>query len=362
MRQALEEARKGVGFTSPNPAVGAVIISKAGRLLSRGYHRMAGLPHAEIEALRELRHPESARGATMFVTLEPCSTHGRTPPCVDAIVNAGIKRVVIGATDPNPAHAGRGVRILQKADLEVRTGVLAAECAKLNQAFNKWIVTGLPLVTAKAALSLDGRLIRPPGEEQWLTSAESRLDAQRLRATVDAILVGAGTVRADNPRLTVRDIAGARQPLRVVISHTGDIPGNARLLTDAHRSRTLIYRRSQGSSQIEVFEGSLSQPARAFAWAGKSMLQGVLRNLGKRDVTHVMIEGGLRVLSDAFDAKLVDRVHFYFAPLLCGGPAFGIGGRGAAATAKAPRITGPEYVRIGDDIRLTGGVVWPWAG
>ena len=203
MRAALREARRGVGRTSPNPAVGAVIV-RGGRVVARGFHRCAGMPHAEIEAMTALKNPRLGAGRRIYVTLEPCSTHGRTPPCVEAIVRGGFARVVIGAIDPNPAHAGRGGELLRGAGIEVKTGVLEDECRELNVAFNKWIVTGLPFVIAKAALSLDGRLTRPPGEGQWLSNAASRADAHRLRASVDAILVGAGTVRADNPRLTVR--------------------------------------------------------------------------------------------------------------------------------------------------------------
>ncbi|HWB60221.1 MAG TPA: bifunctional diaminohydroxyphosphoribosylaminopyrimidine deaminase/5-amino-6-(5-phosphoribosylamino)uracil reductase RibD, partial [Chthoniobacteraceae bacterium] len=188
MRLALREAAKGIGHTSPNPAVGAVLVSRAGKILARGWHHAAGCPHAEIEALGKTRH---ARGATLYVTLEPCSTRGRTPPCTEAIIAAGIARVVIGAIDPNPAHAGRAVKILKRAGIAVTTGLLAAECAALNRPFNKWIVTGMPYVYAKAGMSLDGRIARQPGEGQWITSPASRAHVQKLRARVDAILIGA---------------------------------------------------------------------------------------------------------------------------------------------------------------------------
>jgi diaminohydroxyphosphoribosylaminopyrimidine deaminase/5-amino-6-(5-phosphoribosylamino)uracil reductase len=207
MRAALREAERGLGLTSPNPTVGAVIV-RSGRIIARGWHHQAGQPHAEIEALSALRNPRQAKGATLYVTLEPCSTHGRTPPCVEAILRAGLARVVVGATDPNPRHAGRGIELLRAAGVETVTGVLEAECVALNEGFNKWIVTGMPWVIAKAGLSLDGRLTRPPGEGQWLTSPESRADAMRLRARVDAILIGANTLRADNPRLTLRALDG----------------------------------------------------------------------------------------------------------------------------------------------------------
>lgn len=340
---ALREAKRGLGSTSPNPAVGAVIV-RDGRILARGFHRGAGLPHAEIEALRALKSRRSARGATLFVTLEPCSTHGRTPPCVDAIIEAGFARVVIGAIDPNPAHAGRGVKLLRAAGIKVTTGVLEPECRSLNAAFNKWIVTQMPFVIAKVGMSLDGRLTRPPDEGQWLTSKTARADAMALRARVDAILVGAQTLRTDNPRLTVRPssrlqggrvAATLRQPWRVVVTRSGRLPRKAHLFTDEYKDRTLVYRRQS--------------------------LRDVLRDLGRRQITSVLIEGGMRVLGEAFDKRLVDQVCFYAAPLLCAGPVVAIGGRGARASSAAATIIDPVYRRIGDDLCLSGNVEYPAA-
>jgi diaminohydroxyphosphoribosylaminopyrimidine deaminase/5-amino-6-(5-phosphoribosylamino)uracil reductase len=324
MRLALREARRGAGRTSPNPAVGAVIVSARGKLLASGWHRAAGCPHAEIEAIRRLARPSLARGATLFVTLEPCSTHGRTPPCVDAIIAAGFARVAAGAVDPNPRHAGRGLRLLRKAGIDAASGILAEECAALNRAFNRWIVTGLPLVIAKCALSLDGRITRRPGEGQWLTGERARADAHRLRAQVDAILIGAGTLRADNPRLTVRGARASRQPWRVVLTRGGHLPADAHLFTDSHRERTLVYKK------------------RSLAW--------VLRDLGRRQITSVLIEGGAEVLGQAFARRLVDRVHFYIAPLLLGGPQIAIPARADL------KIENAEYRRIGNDLLMTGDV------
>lgn len=332
MRAALAEARRGLGHTSPNPVVGAVIV-RARRIVARGFHRRAGLPHAEIEAIQALKKPAFAKGATIYVTLEPCSTHGRTPPCVEAIMDAGFRRVVVGTIDPNPAHAGRGVEILRAAGIAVTTGVLETECRELNAAFNHWIVTKMPLVVAKAGLSLDGRLTRPPGEGQWLTSAAARADAHRLRAQMDAILIGAETLRRDNPRLTVRGVRGAKQPWRVVVTRSGRLPETAHLFTDEHRERTLVYR-------------------------GQS-LRNVLRDLGKRQVTSVLIEGGGGVLGEAFDRRLVQRVQFYLAPLICGGPSVVVSGRGAGSTAESVLIRNPQYTRLGDNLRLTGDVEYP---
>src|SRR5882762_11409586 len=198
MRSALAGARKSIGQTSPNPAVGAVLVI-GNRIVSRGHHRRAGSAHAKIECLRSFRR-KVPKTATLYVTLEPCSTKGRTGACTNEIIRAGVKSVVIGATDPNPRHRGRGVEILREAGIEVRTGVLAEECALLNETFNKWIATGIPFVMAKCGMSLDGRLTRPTREGRWITSAAARRHSHRLRGLVDAILVGAETVRNDNPR------------------------------------------------------------------------------------------------------------------------------------------------------------------
>src|SRR4051812_18776541 len=240
MRLALSEARKSLGDTSPNPVVGAVLVS-GNRIVSRGRHRRAGLPHAEVECLRGVGR-KMPKNATLYVTLEPCSTKGRTGACTDEILRTGIKSVVIGAIDPNPRHRGRGIEILQNAGIEVRSGVLAPECAALNEAFNKWIATGIPFVIAKCGMSLDGRLTRPEKESRWLTSPAARKHAQKLRAQVDAILVGAETIRADNPRLTVR--AGSRkdrQPVRVLITRSGKLPRRARVFTDRLAKNTVVY-------------------------------------------------------------------------------------------------------------------------
>lgn len=330
MKMALALARKGLGQTSPNPAVGAVVVRK-GKVLGRGYHKGAGLPHAEVEALRACTGP--VRGATLYVTLEPCSTHGRTPPCVEAILDAGFARVIIGAIDPNPKHAGRGVALLRKAGVEVVVGVLGQECAWLNREFNKWIVTGLPYVYAKAGMSLDGRISRPPGESQRITSVASRAHAQQLRARVDAILIGAETLRRDNPKLTVRGIPGAKQPWRVVMTKSGNLPPEAHLFTDRFRDKTLVFK-------------------------GKS-LRAVLKELGKRQVTSVMIEGGMRMLGEAFDKQLIDAVHLYMAPVLLGGPTVAIGGRGVAAISDAPRVIDPKYELVGSDLHLCGQLDYP---
>lgn len=329
MKAALAEACRGIGRTLPNPAVGAVVV-KGRRIMSCGWHRAAGLPHAEIEALARLKSPAIARGATLYVTLEPCSTSGRTPPCTDAIIRAGIARVVYGARDPNPAHAGRADRILEAAGVCVTSGVLAAGCAGINEAWNKWIATGLPFVVAKAGMTLDGQIASPPGR-RWITSEESRRDAMRLRATCGAILVGGETVRTDNPRLTLRGMPSTAQPLRAVWTRSGNLPADSRIFTDRHRAKTLVF---QGVSLREV-----------------------LRRLGRSGVQKVLIEGGGRTLGEAFDRGLVDRAVFYIAPILSGGGVPAVGGRGVRSNESGWRLENVFCRMLGGDLRVEGEVV-----
>jgi diaminohydroxyphosphoribosylaminopyrimidine deaminase / 5-amino-6-(5-phosphoribosylamino)uracil reductase len=322
MRAALKEARKGLGRTSPNPAVGAVLVID-NRIVAKGHHREAGRDHAEIECLRNLGKPVPAR-ATLYVTLEPCSTAGRTGPCTDAILKTGVRNVVIGAIDVNPRHSGRGVTHLRNAGVGVRTGVLADDCAQINEAFNKWIVTGRPFVIAKCGMSLDGRLTRRASESHWITGHSARHHAHQLRAQVDAILVGAETVRADNPRLTVRGVRSARQPWRVVLTRSRKLPRGAHLFSDRLSSQTLIYQ--------------------------SKSLANVLKNLGKRGVTSVLIEGGGDVLGQALDAHLIDKVQLYLGTILTGGPVIAFPGRGAENAANALRLRHVSYRQIGQSV------------
>jgi diaminohydroxyphosphoribosylaminopyrimidine deaminase / 5-amino-6-(5-phosphoribosylamino)uracil reductase len=326
MRTALAEARRGLGLTSPNPAVGAVLVIN-GRIAARGHHRRAGAPHAEVECLSRFgrKVPPSA---TLYVTLEPCSTTGRTGPCTNVIIEAGVKKLVLGALDPNPRHNGRGIELLRKAGVDVRVGVLADECRELNESYNKWIQTGIPFVIVKCGMSLDGRLTAPPSESQWLTSSVSRRHAQRLRAHVDAILVGAETLRVDNPRLTVRGHPGAKQPWRIVLSRSGKLPRRARILTDRFAARTRIF--------------------------GKSKLDALLRELGALEITSVLIEGGGDILGQALDQQVIDKVQIYVAPIFTGGPTVAFPGTGAASTATESRLNRIHYEKIGGDICVFG--------
>ena len=326
MRLALAEAKKGLGLTSPNPAVGAVLVAN-GKVIARGHHEAAGSGHAEIRCLKQVRDA-IPRNATLYVTLEPCSTIGRTPPCTNAIIAAKIRNVVVGAVDPNPQHAGRGIEQLRRAGIEVLEGVRANECSRLNEAFNKWIQTRLPFVIAKCGMSLDGRLTRPPNESRWLTSAKARQHGHQLRAQVDAILIGAETLRRDDPRLTVRTGRKAKQPWRVVLSRSGKLPRTAKLFSDRHANRTLVYSRKS--------------------------LREVIEDLGREEITSVLIEGGGEVLGQALDERLIDKVQIYLAPLFTGGPVVAVAGNGAATTAEALRLTNMCYERINGDICISG--------
>jgi diaminohydroxyphosphoribosylaminopyrimidine deaminase / 5-amino-6-(5-phosphoribosylamino)uracil reductase len=326
MRAALVEAKKALGRTSPNPAVGAVLVID-NRIVSKGHHREAGRAHAEIECLRDFGAPIPSH-ARLYVTLEPCSTAGRTAPCTDAIIKAGLKSVVIGATDLNPRHSGRGIVELRNAGVQVRDKILTEECTRLNEAFNKWIVTAQPFVIAKCGMSLDGRLTRPPSESRWISGRDARRDARKLRACVDAVLVGAETVRADNPRLTVRGASRSRQPWRVVLTRSGQLPRQSHVLSDKFAVRTLIYKQKS--------------------------LASVLKDLGKRGITSVLIEGGGEVLGEALDKQLIDKVQIYLGPILTGGPVVAFPGEGAGKSADALRLREIEYHQIGQTVSIIG--------
>lgn len=331
MRRALALARRGAGLTSPNPAVGAVLV-RGTRMIGQGWHRRVGGPHAEIEALADARRRGfSARGATLYVTLEPCSTRGKTPPCTEAILTAGIGRVVYGATDPNPRHRGRARRILTRHGIAVTAGTLAEASAELNRAFGRWITAGRPWVIAKIAMSADGRIAPPPGHPPRFTSAPALRRAHELRLWADAIIVGADTVRADDPALSVRLCPRAErkaQPWRVVMTRTGRLPKKARLFTDAFRDRTLVFK-------------------------GRSW-DAALRDLGRRGVTAVLLEGGGKLLASAFRAGCVDEVAFFIAPRILGGPS------PAVATSRffagGIKLQGMRVSRVGPDVLLQGYV------
>jgi len=335
MREALALARKGIGLTSPNPPVGAVLV-KDGREIGRGWHRGAGRPHAEVEAIQDAvcRHgPEAPAGATIYVTLEPCSTRGRSGACTTAIMQAGIRRVVFGAIDPHPAHAGRATGLLQAAGVKVLEGVEESACEVLIRPFAKAQRCGLPWIILKTAMSLDGRITRPAGEGPWLSSAASRRDVQKLRLEADAILTSGQTVRNDDPRLTLRSLDvpdTKKQPWRIVLTSREDgVPPDARLRRDAWADRTRIFH-------------------------GRRIEQ-VLRELvAACEVSTVLVEAGGRLLGRLLDEEWADEMVVYLAPLVTGGEVPAVAGEGAASLAERWRLDEVRFARIGADVRLRG--------
>jgi len=325
MRRALQLAARGDYRCSPNPMVGAVLLDADGALVGEGWHRRAGAEHAEAVALA--RAGGRARGGTAYVTLEPCPHQGRTPPCADALMRAGLRRVVVALRDPDVRVGGRGLERLRADGAEVVEGVLEPEAAALNRFYLKQRNTGLPFVTAKFAASLDGRIATRDGDSRWVTGEAARRHAHRLRHQHDAILVGAGTVLADDPQLSSR-LPNARQPLRVVLSSGGRISASARALRGEHL----------------VDDGR--------------DLPDLLRRLAGRGVLSVLVEGGGRVHGAFFDQELVDQVFAYLAPTVIGGsnatPA--VVGLGAASVAAAWRLTGVRSVRLGRDLVISGYV------
>lgn len=342
MQRALALARRGQGLTRPNPPVGAVVV-KGGRVVGEGWHRKAGGPHAEVFALRAAG--ARARGATLYVTLEPCSTFGRTPPCTDAIQAAGIARVVVATADPNPKHAGRGLRLLTRRGVAVTSGICAAEARALIEPFALRMLKSRPFVTLKLGVTLDGRIADRRGKSKWITGPAARRHVQALRRRVDAILVGAGTVRADDPQLTPRP-AASRRPLRVVVSHTGRLPARARLFTDERSADTLVY---VPAAAAAVHAGRATVVASRGA---RVSLSAVLKDLARRDVMHVLCEGGGELASALLRAGLVDELQWIVAPRLLGAtgrPA--VGGPGWPLAGAPPwKITNVQ--RVGDDVLL----------
>jgi diaminohydroxyphosphoribosylaminopyrimidine deaminase/5-amino-6-(5-phosphoribosylamino)uracil reductase len=315
MRLALRLGRRGLGRTSPNPPVGALLV-KNGVVVGRGYHHRAGLAHAEVEALRDAG--ARARGATLYVTLEPCAHHGRTPPCTEAVIDAGIRRVVVGTRDPNPKVPGNGIARLQAAGIAVDSGVEQVACDELIAAFRKCVVNGLPLVTLKLAASLDGRIATVSGESHWITSEPSRRHAHRLRAEHDAILVGADTVIHDDPQLTCR-LRGGRNPLRIVVDGRLRLPLDSKVLTTASEIPTLILTsRTAPAGKVKRIRALGAEVLALPGKQGQISLRLAMRRLAARGVSSILVEGGATIAAAALRAGVVDRVYLFYAPKLIG--------------------------------------------
>ena len=359
-RAALERGRelalRGRGRVSPNPLVGAVVL-RDGAAVAEGWHEGPGLPHAEAAALAAAG--EAARGATMVCTLEPCSHHGRTPPCADALVAAGVARVVIGAADPLERDRAQGREVLRAAGIEVAVanGADAEACAELNAPFLTWALTGLPHVTLKLATSLDGKIATAGGESQWITGPEARALVHRWRADHDAVGVGLGTAIADDPRLTARDVEGpVRQPARVVFDSAARLPLRSALVHGAPEARLIVLAAAGAPPErVVALEAAGAEVAHLEGGPAQRVAAG-LRALGERGIQSLLVEGGAELAGALVAADAVDRVGWFLAPMLIGGgdAPSAIAGAGAQSLALAPRLAGAAVERVGDDLLVTG--------
>ncbi len=367
MRLALRLAAKGTGWVSPNPMVGAVVVQE-GQIVGRGYHRAYGRPHAEVEALKQAG--AAARGADLYVTLEPCNHQGRTPPCTQAVLNAGIRRVVIATQDPNPRVNGGGAEFLQNQGLQVEIGLLAAEARRLNAAWFHWVETGFPFVIAKAACSLDGKIATVTGESQWLTGEKARSFGHQLRHQVDAILVGVGTVIADDPQLTMRLRKRTtenrktktenrfKDPIRIVLDSRLRLSLDARLLhLDSPAPTWVVCTPAAPRDQIKALKDLgadvLVMPADA---NGIVALHPLMEELGERRVQSLLVEGGAETLGSFFDQRLVDQFYFFYAPKILGGKtAPGIlAGAGVKHLGNALQAKEMSVKKLGPDLLVSG--------
>ena len=387
LRQALRVARRGYGTTSPNPMVGALLVH-AGQVIGRGWHRRAGEPHAEIEALRDARRQGPIPpGTALYVTLEPCSTHGRTPPCTQAIIAAGIRKVVVGATDPNPLHSGRAFPILEQAGIAIVQGVLTPECSRLNAAFNHWIVHRTPWVTVKAAMTLDGKIATASGESKWITGERARRYGMKLRCGADAILVGINTVLADNPSLTARKLAtgsagrgaisGGHRLRRIVLDTSARTLLDSKVVSDEDAELTTIVvspdaparRVAALARRVRVLVAPLTTEDQPFRSSGPPSppvrerrrqidLPWLMRQLGSEAITSLLVEGGGEVQSAFLLARLAHRIAFFYAPKILGGSHAlrAVAGDGATSLSEALRLTEVRWRKLGDDWLLTGAV------
>ena len=369
LRQALRLARRGLGTTSPNPTVGAVLVRR-GKIIGRGRTAPAGGPHAEIAALRDAeKKGRSAKGATLYVTLEPCCTHGRTPPCTEAIQAAGVRRVVVGATDPNPKHAGKGFRILKRAGIEIVHGVLAAECARLNEAFNHWIVHRTPFVTVKAAMTLDGKIATAGGESKWITGEKARAHGMQLRQGSDAILVGINTILADDPSLTWRKRkaeSGKRKIKmlrRVVLDSLARTPLDAKIVSDEYAPLTMIVVSQRAPKQriaalAKRVRVIVAPDLRITHHLSRIHLPWLLKTLGAENITSLLVEGGGEVNASFLLGGLAQRVAFFYAPKILGGrdARTGVAGEGAHSLSEVLVLRDGEWRKLGEDLFLTARV------
>jgi len=330
MNLAIGLAKKAEGMTSPNPLVGAILV-KASRVAGKGYHKRCGLPHAEVNAIRDAG--SKARGADLYVTLEPCDHFGRTPPCTAAIIKAGIKRVIIGMKDPNPVNNGRGIARLKRAGIKITTGILEKEAIAINLPYIKYIKTGLPYVTLKMAQSIDGKIATRSGDSRWITSESARAYVQRLRGKVDAVMVGANTVLKDDPSLLCK-IPGRKQPVRVIAGGRKPLSPSAKVFRNRDKSKVII----------------------ALGPKGKVDLKDLLKKLGKMGLVNILVEGGGELAASLIKDGLIDRYLFFIAPKIVGGrnAVTSVEGEGVMLMKDAIEMKDMKAVTLGRDILIEG--------
>jgi len=353
MAMALALAKKALGRTAPNPCVGAVVV-KDGVAIGRGYHRRAGTPHAEVHALRQAA--EKARGATLYVTLEPCNHSGQTPPCTRAILATGISRVVVGTLDPNPLVAGSGIRMLREHGIACEVGVLEEKCQAINRPFVKYITSGLPYVTMKAAMTLDGRLNFAPNRQDWLTGPAARRYAHQLRDRHDAILVGAGTVRVDNPSLNVRLGKNGRDPLRLILDSNLSLPEDARVFTLDSPAKTIVFCRQDAPlAKRELLEKRGVEVCSVAVDGERLDLREALRVVATRQLCSVLVEGGAVVHGEFLRQRLYDEAHLLLAPMFAGENGLPLlTGFAATGAEQAPHLQEMTTRRLDDDLLIRG--------
>lgn len=352
MQLAISLAQQGLGFTSPNPMVGAVIV-QAGQIVGQGYHQKAGTPHAEVHALREAG--DKARGATLYVTLEPCVHYGRTPPCTNAIIDAGIKHVVIATKDPNPVVAGRGIKLLNQAGITTTVGIMEQEATLLNEVFNKFITTNLPFVVLKCATSMDGKIATAAGQSKWITGEAARQYGHGLRHKYDAILVGLGTVLADDPLLTTRikDREG-KNPVRVVLDSKARIPLNSKVLTDKTAETIIAVTAAAPAANIDALKTAGATVLMLPSHEERIDMTELTAELSRRAITSILIEGGAAVNASALQAGIVDKIHVFMAPKIIGGDAApgAIGNPGIDNLEQAVKLSIKTLEKIGEDLHI----------
>jgi len=352
MKRALHLAEKGKGRTSPNPMVGAILV-KDGKMVGEGHHAKAGEAHAEIVALQQAG--EEAEGAILYLNLEPCTHYGKTPPCVPQVIEAGVKRVVIGMEDPNPLVKGKGIEILRKAGLDVEVGILEKECRRLNEAFCKYILKKEPFVVLKVAATLDGKMATRNGDSKWISGEASRRFVHKLRDQVDGVLVGIGTVLKDNPMLTAR-VRGGRDPYRIVLDSRLKIPEEAKVIGTSPSKAIIASTELAPKDKIEKLEKRGVQILILDSKEGRVNLKSCLSKLGEMGMMNLLVEGGSQVNGSFLDEGVIDKLLLFLSPKLIGDQqALGIfGGKGASNLQKATALKEIKAKRIGEDILLEG--------